>query len=389
MQIITVPISEIKPYENNPRKNDGAVAAVKKSIEQCEYIAPIILDEDNVILAGHTRYKALKELGYTEVECVIKSGLTDEQKRKYRLLDNKTAEIADWDFDMLKSELDGLDFGDLDLDWELPLGEEASAEIIEDDVPEIDENIEPICKLGDIWQLGNHRLICGDSTQAEVIDILLGEAKGEIDSVVTDPPYNVAYKGKTKDGLTIQNDEMDSAEYEAFLTQAFKHMREALKDGGSFYVWHASRTQREVENALNAENLIVRQQLIWAKSQMTLGRQDYQWRHEPCFYGWKDGSAHYFTEDRTQTTVLEFKKPTKNEEHPTMKPVALIARLIENSTRKGGKVLDIFDGSGTTLIACEQTERVCYAAEIDPKYCDVIITRWENLTGGKAVKIST
>lgn len=389
MQLITVKLSEIKPYDNNPRKNDGAVSAVKKSIEQCEYIAPIILDEDNVILAGHTRYKALKELGYTEVECVIKSGLTAEQKRKYRLLDNKTAEIADWDFDMLKSELADLDFGDLELDWDLPIEEEVSAEITEDDVPEIDEESEPICKLGDIWQLGNHRLICGDSTQSEVIDRLLVEEKGKIDCVVTDPPYNVAYKGKTKNGLTIQNDEMDRAEYEAFLTQAFKNMREALKDGGGFYVWHASRTQREVENALNAEKLTVRQQLIWAKSQMTLGRQDYQWRHEPCFYGWKDGSAHYFTDDRTQTTVLEFKKPTKNEEHPTMKPVALIAKLIENSTRKGDKVLDIFGGSGTTLIACEQTDRVCFTAEIDPKYCDVIITRWENLTGGKAVKIST
>ena len=385
MEIIKLNINEVIPYPDNPRKNDNAVDAVAESIKQCGYCSPIVIDEDNVILAGHTRLKALKKLKWKEVECVRKTGLTEEQKKKYRILDNKTNELAEWDFDLLEEEIDGLDFDGFDFGFDMSAFEEPK-EIVEDEPPEVDEENEPITQLGDIWQLGRHRLMCGDSTDVSAVAALMnGE---EADLLLTDPPYNVAYEGKTKDALTIENDKMESDKFREFLTSAFTAAVSVLKEGGAFYIWFASREHCNFETALNESGLEVRQELIWKKNTMVLGRQDYQWKHEPCLYGWKDGASHNWYSDRCQTTVLEFNKPARNGEHPTMKPVELFAYQIKNSTKKGETVLDLFGGSGTTIIACEQTGRTGYCMELDPKYCDVIIKRYENLTGDTAVKIN-
>ena len=385
MEIIKLNINEVIPYPDNPRKNDNAVDAVAESIKQCGYCSPIVIDEDNVILAGHTRLKALKKLKWKEVECVRKTGLTEEQKKKYRILDNKTNELAEWDFDLLEEEIDGLDFDGFDFGFDMSAFEEQQT-IIEDEPPEVDEENEPITQLGDIWQLGDHRLMCGDSTDAGTVAILMDGKHADL--FLTDPPYNVAYEGKTKDALTIENDKMESDKFREFLTSAFTAAVSVLKEGGGFYIWFASREHCNFETALNDSGLDVRQELIWKKNTMVLGRQDYQWKHEPCLYGWKDGASHNWYSDRCQTTILEFDKPARNGEHPTMKPVELFAYQIQNSTKKNDIVLDLFGGSGTTIIACEQTGRIGYSMELDPKYCDVIIKRYENLTGKKAVKIN-
>lgn len=385
MEIIKLNINEVIPYPDNPRKNDNAVDAVAESIKQCGYCSPIVIDEDNVILAGHTRLKALKKLKWKEVECVRKTGLTEEQKKKYRILDNKTNELAEWDFDLLEQEIDGLDFDGFDFGFDFNSGED-DAEIIEDEVPEVNEEIEPTVKLGDIWQLGRHRLMCGDSTDAGTVALLMDGKRADL--FLTDPPYNVAYEGKTKDALTIENDKMESDKFREFLTSAFTAAVSVLKEGGGFYIWFASREHCNFETALNDSGLEVRQELIWKKNSMVLGRQDYQWKHEPCLYGWKDGASHNWYSDRCQTTILEFDKPTRSADHPTMKPVELFAYQIKNSTKKGETVLDLFGGSGTTIIACEQTGRTAYCMELDERYCDVIIKRYENLTGDTAVKIN-
>lgn len=311
--------------------------------------------------------------------------MTEEQKKKYRILDNKTNELAEWDFDLLEEEIDGLDFDGFDFGFDFNSGED-DAEIIEDEVPEVNEEIEPTVKLGDIWQLGRHRLMCGDSTNTDEVSKLTDGTI--VDLLLTDPPYNVNYTGGTEDELKIQNDNMESEQFKQFLTDAFTAGVSCLKDGGSFYIWFASREHCNFENALNASGLSVRQELIWKKNALVLGRQDYQWKHEPCLYGWKDGASHNWYGDRSQTTILEFDKPTRSADHPTMKPVELFAYQIKNSTKKGETVLDLFGGSGTTIIACEQTGRTGYCMELDPKYCDVIIKRYENLTGDTAVKIN-
>lgn len=385
-KIVYKKIEELHLNERNPRKNDEAVATVAKSIEKYGFRNPLIVDSNGKIYCGNTRFKAAKKLGLTECPCIVADDLTEQQIREYALIDNKSAEQSDWDFDLLSEELADLDLDDFGLDWGLPEDEEEK-EIIEDTPPEVDEQAEPICKTGDIWQLGEHRLICGDSTDRATIERLMGDDFGKVDLLLTDPPYNVAYEGKTEDKLKIENDEMSQQEFTDFLVSAFEVAKESLREGGGFYIWHASRSQREFENSLNEVGLQVRQQLIWVKNSMVLGRQDYQWRHEPCFYGWKDG-AHSWCGDRKQTTVLEFDRPTANKEHPTMKPIALMAYQIGNSTKKGDIVFDGFGGSGSTLIACEQLGRKCYTAELDPRYADVIIKRYENLTGNKAVKIN-
>lgn len=386
-QYLRLPVDELIPYENNPRINDEAAEAVAKSIEQCGYIAPIITDEDMVILGGHTRVKAMQQLGIEECEVLVVSGLTDEQKRKYRLLDNKTNELAQWDFEMLENELFDLDFDDLELDWFDDFEEEVGGlddveDVEEDDFEEPDEDYEPIVQYGQRWKLGRHYLMCGDSTSKEDVAVLMGGAVA--DMMVTDPPYNVAYEGKTKDALKIENDSMDDDKFRAFLEDAFEVAGERLKAGGAFYIWHADVEGYNFRGACTAKLGEVRQCLVWAKNAMVMGRQDYQWRHEPCLYGWKDGASHYWASDRKQTTVLEFDKPTRNAEHPTMKPVPLFRYQIENSSKRGQIVLDPFGGSGTTLIAAEECGRIAYTMELDPKYCDVIIARWEKLTGEKA-----
>ena len=382
-------IADIVPYDKNPRKNDGAVDAVAESIKQCGYCAPIVIDEDNVILAGHTRLKALKKLKYKECECVRKVGMTEEQKRKYRLLDNKTNELAEWDIDLLKGELDGLDFLDFDFGFDIGIESEPQA-IVEDDAPEVDTQAEPITKLGDIWQLGNHRLMCGDSTDAGTVATLMDGKKA--DMVFTDPPYNVDYsnadrpKPSKHDLGKIKNDVMNDDEFYNFLVEVYKRLDENTNENSSFYIWYASINSIPFLRAVEETNIKNNQQIIWKKP-MLLGRGKYQWAHEPCIFAIK-GSP-YFTQDRTKTTVWDFGGYDKSKNvHPTQKPLFLPSEAIKNSSKKGNIVLDLFGGSGSTLIACEQLNRKCYCMELDPKYCDVIVKRWENFTGNKAKKIN-
>lgn len=389
MDIIKLKITEIKPYDKNPRKNDGAVDAVAESIKQCGYCAPIVIDEDNVILAGHTRLKALKKLKYKECECVRKVGMTEEQKRKYRLLDNKTNEFADWDIDLLNGELEGLDFLGFDFGFDITDLSEPK-EVVEDVAPEVDEESEPITQFGDIWQLGEHRLCCGDSTDKATVERLMNGKKA--DMVFTDPPYNVDYsnadrpKPSSHDLGKIKNDAMNENEFYNFLVEIYKRLDENTNENSSFYIWYASINSIPFLQALEETNIKSNQQIIWKKP-MLLGRGKYQWAHEPCIFGIK-GSP-YFTEDRTKTTVWDFGGYDKSKNvHPTQKPLFLPSEAINNSSKKGQTVLDVFGGSGSTLIACEQLNRRCYMMELDPKYCDVIVKRWENLTGKKAKKIN-
>lgn len=389
MEIVELKLSDLKEYENNPRYNDGAVDAVAESINKFGFKVPIIIDSDGVIVAGHTRLKAAKKLGLETVPCIIAEDLTPEQVKAFRLADNKVGELAEWDFDALELELQALQGMNLDFDMQdfgFDLSEfEEPQEIVEDEAPEVDEENEPITQYGDIWQLGKHRLMCGDSTDKASVEMLMNGEKADL--LVTDPPYNVAYEGGTKDALTIQNDDMDDEQFLSFLQSAFSASDSVLKEGAGFYIWHADSSSNAFRTAACNVGWKIRQCIIWVKNNIVLGRQDYHWKHEPCLYGWKDGAAHYFIDDRTQSTVWEFNKPTRNGEHPTMKPVELIAKSITNSSRKNSIVLDLFGGSGSTLIACEQLERTCYTMELDPKYCDVIIKRWETLTGEVATKL--
>ena len=262
--------------------------------------------------------------------------------------------------------------------------DDLSTNVEEQELPE--PPIDPVTKLGDVWILGDNRLLCGDSTSPEDVSRLMGCDLADL--WLTDPPYNVAYQGKTKDALTIQNDEMDDESFRRFLVSAYSAADSVLKEGAAFYIWHADSEGFNFRGACRDVGWKVRECLVWVKNAFVMGRQDYQWKHEPCLYGWKEGASHNWYSDRCQTTVLEFARPNRNGEHPTMKPVELFRYLIANSTRKGQVVLDSFGGSGTTLIACENIGRKACLLELDPVYCDVIVKRWQNLTGQKAYRES-
>ena len=378
-------ISELIPYINNPRINDGAVDKVAASIKEFGFKNPIIIDKENVIIAGHTRLKAAKKLGLEEIPTIKVEDLTEQQIKAFRIADNKTSEFAEWDMELLEIELEGLDdiftgFDMKDLDDMFPDDTEVTEDDFDEEPPE-----EPISKLGDIWQLGRHRLMCGDSTKQEDVDKLMNGAKADL--LITDPPYNVDYTGGTKDALKIMNDKKDDASFRQFLIDAFSTADAVMREGAAFYIWHADSEGYNFRGACFDIDWEVRQCLIWVKNSLVMGRQDYHWKHEPCLYGWKEGAAHLWTSDRKQTTVLNFDRPTRNAEHPTMKPVKLFDYLIKNNTKQKDIVLDLFAGSGTTLIACEQNGRVSYNMELDPRYVDVIIKRWEEYTGEKAVLI--
>lgn len=412
-------VDKLQPYERNAKKHDvDDVQAIIRSIESFGFSDPIgIWGPENTIVEGHGRLEAAKKLGLEKVPVIRLDHMTDEQRRAYALAHNKTAELSGWLDEILKEELDSItdfDMGDFGFD---PEEIDVNPEEIEEDDFDVEEAIpeEPKAKLGDIYRLDNHRLICGDSTDSATIERLMdGEAA---DLLVTDPPYNVAYEGKTKDALTIQNDSMDDASFRQFLIDAFKAADSAMRPGAAFYIWHADSEGFNFRMACREVGWPVKQCLIWNKNTMVLGRQDYQWKHEPCLYGWKEGAAHFFVDDRRNTTVIEdakaldIKKMKKDEMqklleeifadkvsttvlneakpaasriHPTMKPLKLIARNIKNSSKSTWKVLDIFGGSGSTLMACEQLGRHCYTCELDPKYIDAIIERWETFTGKKA-----
>lgn len=380
MNVIEKPINEVIPYEKNPRINDNAVPAVMKSIEEFGFKVPIVIDKNGTIVTGHTRLKAAKKLGMKTVPCIVADDLTPEQIKAFRLADNKVAEAAEWDMGLLTEELDGI----VDIDMsDFNFGDIADSPSSEDVVEDDDENIElpsePKTRLGDLWTIGRHKLMCGDATSGDVLKRLVGGDK--VDMYLTDPPYNVAYEGKTEDKLTIQNDSMEDSAFYQFLVDSFVAADSVMNEGAAFYIWHADLEGYNFRGACRAVEWELRECLIWNKNTMVLGRQDYQWKHEPCLYGWKGGAAHNWYSDRKQTTVIDMNKPNRNAEHPTMKPVQLFAYLIENSSKPGDIILDSFCGSGTTLIACEQMGRVARVLELDPKYCDVIVERYINLVG--------
>jgi site-specific DNA-methyltransferase (adenine-specific) len=292
--------------------------------------------------------------------------------------------------DLVSLELEGLQELDFDIDLTgFSLGdiqpEETEGLTDEDSVPEVPE--EPVSKEGDVWILGKHRLMCGDSTSIDAVEKLVDNEP--VDMWLTDPPYNVAYEGGTKDKLTIQNDDMGNDEFRQFLRDSYSAADACMKAGAVFYIWHADSEGYNFRGAAQDTGWTVRQCLIWKKSSLVMGRQDYHWQHEPCLYGWKEGSAHLWATDRKQTTIMEFDKPSANREHPTMKPVALFEYQMLNNTKGEDIVLDSFGGSGTTLIAAEMNGRRARIMEFDPKYCDVIIKRWQEFTGKQATHADT
>lgn len=417
MEIEMLKVADLIEYKNNAKLHpQEQIDQIIESINQFGFNDPIAVDENNIIIEGHGRLYALQEMGVDKVPCIRLSHLTEEQKKAYILVHNKATMNTDFDINLLSIELENImniDMSDFGFDFEIE-----DEEVVEDDYELEEEALEnePKSKLGDIYQLGNHFLMCGDSTDFIQVKKLVGEA--EIDLLVTDPPYNVAYEGKTEDALTIENDSMDDKKFRAFLVDAFSCADGVLKPGGAFYIWHADSEGYNFRGACRDVGWDVRQCLIWNKNQMVLGRQDYQWKHEPCLYGWKSGAGHYFVNNRSLVTVIEDKdnlkdltkgeliniileirndtpstiinevKPQRNGIHPTMKPVKLMERLIRNSSQKGENVLDLFNGGGATLIACEQNGRNYFGMELDPRYVDATIDRWEKFTGKQAIKVN-
>lgn len=395
-QSVLLPLSKLKTNNGqieglpkNPRVlKDEKFNKLKKSIEENpemlglrELLVYPMDDGTFVIIGGNMRYRAMQDLKYKEAPCkIIDAGTPVERLRAYTIKDNNN--YGEWDLDMLANEwdLDELNSWGLDLDFSLKQGDEA----VEDDYEE-PENLEPRTKRGDIWQLGEHRLMCGDSCNADDVKRLMD---GELaDLFLTDPPYNVNYEGATKDKLKIQNDSMSDESFRGFLTDAFLSANAVMKGGAAFYIWHADLECFNFLYAVRSADWQLREILIWNKNAMVMGRQDYQRKHEPCLYGWKSGAGHAWYGDRKQTTVINFDKPLRNGEHPTMKPVGLFGYLMQNSSKEGDIILDSFGGSGTTIIASEQLNRRARVMELDEHYCDVIVDRWQELTGKEAVKL--
>ena len=382
------PIEQLQPYKNNARlHSDEQVDQIAKSIEEFGFLNPVLVDDQNTILAGHGLVMGAKKLGLDTVPTIQIKHLSESQKKAYIIADNQIALNAGWEMQLLETELKELNKDSFDVsllgfdakELDKLLYEEKEGLTDEDAVP---ENVEPRVKKGDLWQLGNHRLLCGDATNVDDLQILFRDKKADL--YLTDPPYNVDYAGKTKDALKIQNDKFDDDNFNNFLTDAFKNSAKKIKAGGSFYIFHADSEGYNFRSACKKANFNTRQCLIWSKNSMVMGRQDYHWQHEPILYGWMEGGSHSWYSDRKQTTILNFARPTKSKEHPTIKPVDIIEYLIKNSSKQEDIILDTFLGSGSTLIACEKTNRSCYGLELDPKYCDVIIKRWEDYTGQTA-----
>lgn len=390
-KIEVIGIEKLIPYAKNSRTHsDEQVAQIAASIKEFGFNNPVLIDKGDVIIAGHGRVMAARKCGLTEVPCIRLGHLTETQRKAYIIADNRLALNAGWDNELLTIELNELLADDFALEILGFDSDELKALLDpldptvgltdEDAVPEISE--EPKTKPGDIYRLGRHRLMCGDSTSIDALEKL---CDGQlVDMWLTDPPYNVAYEGKTKDALTIKNDSMNDDQFRQFLRDSYTAADMVMKPGAVFYIWHADSEGYNFRGAAKDAGWTVRQCLIWKKSSLVMGRQDYHWKHEPCLYGWKEGAGHLWAADRKQTTILEFDKPHRNGEHPTMKPVGLFEYQMLNNTKGGDQVLDSFGGSGTTLIAAEKNGRIGRIMELDPKYCDVIVKRWEDFTGLKA-----
>lgn len=436
-------LNELVAADYNPRKaltpEDSEYQKIKRSIEEFGYVDPIIINEDGTIIGGHQRCTVLKDLGYEEVDVVVVSLDKQREKALNIALNKITGELDEL---KLKDLLLDLDLGDYDISLtgfeqedlaELVDNLAVEPEAMDDDFDGeavLEDIVEPKTRLGDVWKLGRHRLMCGDSTSQEDVATLM---KGEMaDLIITDPPYNVNYGDKAdmldtylqkghRNNSRIKNDNMDNESFYSFMLQIYQSAYEFMRDGAAIYVFHAESTGHIFRQAFLDAGLKLAQCLIWEKNAFVLGRQDYQWRHEPCLYGWKEGAAHYFINDRTQDTVIleddvdfesmkkadliayiedmhrKYKdqtsviyenKPTRNDIHPTMKPVTLIGRLMSNSSKSGWNVLDLFGGSGSTLMAAEQLGRTAFLMELDEKFCDVIVKRWEEYTGQSAIRIS-
>lgn len=384
MEIIYKKTDELIPYINNPRNNDEAVDAVASSIKNFGFKVSIVIDSNGEIINGHTRLKAAKKLGLEEVPVITANDLSPEKVKAFRIADNKVAEIATWNEELLNIELGELAELDFNME-EFGFGDFEEIKEVEEDVDfDTTPPEDPTSQEGEIYQLGRHRLMVGDSTSIEHVVALMGGQQADL--LLTDPPYNLAYKGRTDDGLEIKNDDMDSQSFRKFLYNAFSSAKKVLKQGASVYVWYGAKEQINFHIAIDDAGFEIAQELIWNKNNMGMGHP-YRWKHEPCMFGHIKDSKFSWYGDKSQTTVLNFDRPVRNGDHPTMKPVALFDYQMKNSTKEGDIVLDLFGGSGTTLVAAEQNGRNAYLMELDPRYADVIIRRWEELTGEKAIKI--
>lgn len=424
MKLVSVSLQDLKPYENNPRINDNAVESVMNSIKEFGFKVPIVITKDNVIVAGHTRYKASKKLGLEKVPCIVADDLTEEQIKAFRLADNKVSELAEWDFKKLEIELSSiaLDMSLFNFDMA-----ELSTEIdkhkeVEEDNFNVDEALEeistPTVKRGQLWKLGNHFLLCGDSTSKDDVRKLMNGNKAIL--VLTDPPYNMNYAGagntpkSKREKSKILNDNLSDDDFELFLINVNKALSDVMLDGASFYIFYKELGKGVFITSLEKGGLTFKQELIWLKNHLVLGGSKYQNIYEPCLFGCKGESISIWNGGRKQTSVIDSidmlndievrntlrelietldvdvireNKQMVNDLHPTMKPLKLLAKFIMNSSNVNDIVLDVFGGSGSTLITCEQLNRQCYTMELDEKYCDVIIKRWEDLTGEKAVLV--
>ena len=374
-----VPIDKLIPYVNNARTHSAEqLNKLRSSLREFGFINPVIIDRDFNVIAGHGRILAAKAEGITDVPCVFVDYLTPAQKKAYIIADNRMALDAGWDEEMLKVEIEALQAEDFDLgltgfdEKELACFFDTDEDSKEDDF-DVDGELEKPCitKPGDLWLLGNHRLVCGDSTKPETYELLMDGKKANL--TVTDPPYNVNYEGSAG---KIKNDNLENEKFYQFLFDAFTCMEKAMADDASIYVFHADTEGLNFRKAFADAGFYLSGTCIWKKQSLVLGRSPYQWQHEPCLFGWKKNGKHQWYSDRKQTTIWEFDKPKKNGDHPTMKPVPLIAYPIKNSSMSNCIVLDPFGGSGSTLIACEQTNRICHTIELDEKYCDVIVKRY-------------
>lgn len=410
MDIVNVKTSELHAYAKNAKTHDKKqIKNIAECIRQYGFVQPLVIDSNNEIVIGHGRWEAAKLLKLKEVPCYLAADLSPNDIRALRIADNKLNE-SPWDMRMLTEDLEGIDFGNIELDFDT-LGE--TDRVVEDNYePRIPEK--PKAQLGDVYQLGRHRLMCGDSTSLSDVQKLMGGE--EADMLLTDPPYNIAlgagsdkgsHEAVDADGAYLMNDNMAEDDFIQFLTDAFSNASMVMKPGAAFHIWHADTHRRSFDIACENAGLIIRQCLIWVKDRFTLSRQDFQWQHEPCLYGerfmpeevgdehetalygWRSGAGHYWFKNRKQSTVLFFDRPTVSKEHPTMKPITLFDYEMKCNSLVDDRVLDLFAGSGTTIMAAEQNGRIAYCMEFDPKFVDVIIDRWQTFTGKKAVLLKS
>ena len=385
MQLI--PLGKLVPYVNNARTHSPEqLTKLRSSLREFGFINPVIIDRDFNVIAGHGRIAAAKEEGITEVPCVFVDYLTEAQKKAYILADNRMALDAGWDEELLRIEIESLQGADFDVSL-TGFGEDELADLFagdgEKDVKDDDFDLSAalekaaFVERGDIWTVGRHRLVCGDATSAEDVAALMDGKKANL--IVTDPPYNVAFKSGS--GLSIQNDSMENGEFYTFLYNSFQNMAEHLEKGGAAYVFHADTEGLNFRKAFVDAGFHLAGVCIWVKNSLVLGRSDYQWQHEPVLYGFLKNGKHPWYSDRKQTTIWNYDKPKRNKNHPTSKPLDLLGYPISNSSQENAIVIDTFGGSGSTMMACEQTNRICCMMELDEKYASVILRRYVEDTG--------